>query len=112
MKYYKIMEPMEKFKTLTNRTKLFAVRVKEFEAKLQELKNMNPPIASTSNFDAYNSEDDKKLLTKAVRKFEKFQHIRQGHNVSDSSDSESTTTETLATQSSAQSSLTGVKINK
>jgi hypothetical protein len=62
---------------------------------------MNPPVEPTSNYDAYNSEDDKKLLTKAVRKFEKFQHIRYGHNVSDSSDSESTTTETLATQSSA-----------
>ena len=37
---------------------------------------MNPPVASTSNYDAYNSEDDQKLLTNAVRKFEKFQHIR------------------------------------
>jgi len=44
---------------------------------------MNPPVEPSSNYDAYNSEDDKKLLTEAIRKFEKFQNIRQGYSVSD-----------------------------
>jgi len=30
MKYYKIMEPMEKYKTLSNRAKLLAVKVKQY----------------------------------------------------------------------------------
>ncbi len=66
MKYYKIMEPMEKFKTIQNRAKLLGLRAKEFKAKLTELKMMDAPVAPTSHHDAYNSEDDKKLLSKAV----------------------------------------------
>lgn len=57
---------MEKFKTIQNRAKLLGLRAKEFKAKLTELKMMDAPVAPTSHHDAYNSEDDKKLLSKAV----------------------------------------------
>lgn len=44
MKYYKIMEPMEKLMTINNRTKEMGTRAKELESQLAKLRLMTADV--------------------------------------------------------------------
>lgn len=68
--------------TIANRAKLLQTKARQLEeqlAKLKQMDDLEEPAEQTLNEgygSGYNSEEDRVVLSSAVRKFEKFQKWR------------------------------------